>query len=628
MSKKARKRPARHTPPAAPAPPSAAAPMPWKVPAAIVLLCAVLYGWTLRFPMVFDDDTYLLNNPFFTAESFSYPFRFNEFVTTPVRMGLDPDLAINFVTRPVSYATFLLNHHLGGWDTTGYRLLNILIHTASALLLWSLLRLLMSRLVTAGRASASSVALIPAAAAILFAVHPLAIESVTYIVQRFTSLAAFMSLLAAWLYFRSTEEGLEKARLIRLRASAALVMLLGMLTKECAFVTPLLIVLLDALVLGSAWRPALRRALPLLATLPVVPVLILLCSAALSGSLDLAGGLNIVNSRDEPLTHLQYLFTQLGVLAHYLRLLIWPTGQNIDPAWEVSSSLMSPAVFGPLLLHLGLFTLAALAFRRWGRVDGRARLALAGVLWFYLGIAPSSSLVPLPDMVAEHRAYLPSAGIFIVLACLFDLVRERLASRPRLLHALAALVVLGFGTATVLRNLVWSGAESLWADAAAKSPGKFRVWSNLGVALTNKGREKEAARCFRKSVEIEPAFSNGVLNLTNSLLRLGQPEAALVEIERLKEHNPAVAGVPAMLYTKALGLFKTGRTSEAADILIEVLQKDPANAFTHRLLGIIRSEQGRLRESLTHLREASRQMPADADLRNRVATLEQQLASN
>lgn len=625
MSKKARKRPAKPTPPA----PPPAVPIPWKVPAAIILLCAVLYGWTLRFPMVFDDDTYLINNPFFRAESFSYPFRFSEFVKAPLQMGLDPDLAVNFVTRPVSYATFLLNHHLGGWDTTGFRLLNILIHTASSVLLWGVLRILLGRLVKAGSIREDSASFVPAAAAMLFAVHPLAIESVTYIVQRFTSLAAFWSLLAAWLYFRSIGEGLEKARLVRLRASAVVVMLLGMLTKECAFVTPMLIVMVDLLVLGTAWRIVLRRASPLLVTMLVVPLLVLLTSASLNGgSLDLGAGLNIVNSRDEPVTHLQYLLTQFGVIAHYLRLMIWPSGQNIDPTWTVQSSLLSVAVILPLLLHLTLLTLAVLCFRRWRQVDGRARLVLAFIGWFYLGISISSSLIPLPDMVAEHRAYLPSAGIFIVLACLFDLLRDKLASRPRLIPALAVLVVTALGTTTVLRNLVWSSADALWADAAEKSPAKYRVWSNLGVALSAKGREKEAADCYRKSVKIEPAFSNGVLNLSNSLLRLGQPKEAISEIERFQQHNHVAVDSPAMQYTKALGFFETGRMAEAADLLAEVLKKDPANAFSNRLLGIIRSRQGRLQEALTHLREASRQMPGDTDLRDKVQKLSQHLASN
>jgi tetratricopeptide (TPR) repeat protein len=625
MAKKARKRPVK----ASASPMPAIAPRAWKVPAAIVLLCGALYGWTLPFPMVFDDDTYLLNNPFFRAESFGYPFRFHEFVNAPQQMGLDPDLAVNFVTRPVSYATFYLNHLLGGWDTRGFRLVNVLVHTANSLLLWAVLRLLMSRLTKAGKISESSTAFIPAAAALLFAAHPLAVESVTYIVQRFTSLAAFWGLLAAWLYFRSTEDGLEKARVIRFRASSAVVMLLGMLTKECAVVTPLLIVLLDVLVTGTAWKTSLRRAWPLLACLPVIPMLVLMSSASLNGgSLDLSAGLNIVNSRDEPVTHLQYLLTQIIVIAHYLRLMLWPSGQNIDPEWATYSTLLSWPVAGSLLLHLGLITLATFGYRLMREVDFRTRLVLAGVLWFYLGISISSGLVPLPDMVAEHRSYLPSAGIFIVLACLLDALRGAFMQRPRLVHALTGCVLLALSATTAIRNLVWSSAETLWADASEKSPGKYRVWSNLGVALTVKGSEKDAAECFRKSVLIEPAFSNGVLNLSNSLLRLGRPQEAISEIDRLNEHSPESATTPAMLYTKALGLFQTGKKDEAAELLTAVLEKDRSNAFTHRLLGIIRAEQGQLRESLTHFRQASAMLPADANLRERVRKLEQHLASN
>ena len=608
---------------------SLAKPRAWKVPAAIVLLCAALYGWTLPFQMVFDDDTYLLNNPFFRAESFGYPFRFQEFVNSPKQMGFDPDLAVNFVTRPVTYATFYLNHVLSGWSVWGFRLVNVLVHTANSLLLWAVLRLLMSRLTKVGKLSQASTTFIPAAAALLFAAHPLAVESVTYIVQRFTSLAAFWSLLAAWLYFRSTEDGLEKARVIRFRVSAAVVMLLGMLTKECSVVTPLLIVLLDVLVGQVEWKTSLRRAWPLLATLPVIPLLVLMSSAALNGgSLDLSAGLNIVNSREEPVTHLQYLLTQFTVIAHYLRLMLWPSGQNIDPAWDIHSTLLSWPVAGSLLQHLGLITLAVFAFRRWRQVDGRARLGLAAVLWFYLGISISSGLVPLPDMVAEHRSYLPSAGIFIMLACLFDLLREKLTARPGVFRAIAAGVVLALGTTTVFRNLVWSSPHSLWADASEKSPGKYRVWSNLGVALLQKGREKEAAECFRKSVRIEPAFSNGALNLSNSLLRLGRPQEAITELDKRQKHNPQAATTPAMLYTKALGLFESGKIGEATGLLQKVLQAEPTHGFSHRLLGLILGQQGRLHDALEHLRMASQLLPADADLRSKVEKLQQHLASN
>lgn len=589
---------------------------PWSVPAFLVLLSAVLYAWTLRFPMVFDDDTYLLNNPMFRAESFGYPFRFHEFVNTPGTLGLDPDLAVNFVTRPVAYATFYLNYLLGGWDTSGLRLFNVVIHAANAVLLWAVLRQLLGRLAARGSLSEASAAFIPAAAAVLFVGHPLAIESVTYIVQRFTSLAAFWSLLAAWLYFRSTEEDMESRRVTRFRIAAGVVMLLGMLTKECCVVIPLLILMVEMLVLGTHWKPALRRTLPLLLSLPVIPVLILMASAALNGGqLDLSSGLNIVNSRDEPVTHFQYLITQFTVVAHYLRLMVWPVGQNIDPTWEVRHSLFEGQVLASFFMHLAIVAAAVFGFRTMRQVDARSRLLLAFVLWFYGSIAISSGLVPLPDMVAEHRSYVPSIGMFVVFACLFDMVRGIFANRPRELAAAAALIVTGFSTATILRNRVWSGADSLWADAAEKSPGKFRVWSNLGVALAAKGREKDAADCYRKSVQIEPAFANGVLNLSNSLLRLNRPKEALSEIDRLREHNPEAFERAPILYTKALGLLQTGKPQEATNLLREVVEKEPRDFMSHRLLGIIFSDAGKKAEAERHLRRALALEPNDAHTR-------------
>ena len=205
--------------------------------------------------------------------------------------------------------------------------------------------------------------------------------------------------------------------------------------------------------------------------------------------------------------------------------------------------------------------------------------------------------------------------MFVVFACLFDMVRGIFANRPRELAAAAALIVTGFSTATILRNRVWSGADSLWADAAEKSPGKFRVWSNLGVALAAKGREKDAADCYRKSVQIEPAFANGVLNLSNSLLRLNRPKEALSEIDRLREHNPEAFERAPILYTKALGLLQTGKPQEATNLLREVVEKEPRDFMSHRLLGIIFSDAGKKAEAERHLRRALALEPNDAHTR-------------
>ena len=150
--------------------------------AALVLAgaCSLLYGWTLNFPMVFDDHLYLKNNPLVKdSASFTYAADFQNFATWPARHGMEPDLATNFILRPVAYATFFANYALDGFDPAGWRVINILVHVANAWLIYALLTLLLSQ--AAGRALPQrSVGFIAFTASALFAVHPMAIESVTF----------------------------------------------------------------------------------------------------------------------------------------------------------------------------------------------------------------------------------------------------------------------------------------------------------------------------------------------------------------------------------------------------------------------------------------------------------------
>lgn len=318
---------------------------------ALTALCASLYAWTADFPMVFDDHTYLKDNALFKdTASFSYPARFTEFVRLPLLSNSDPDLSVNFVLRPVAYASFHLNYLLDQFNPRWFRVVNILVHALNSLLIYALLRLLLKRREPGHR----STLFIPAAAAFLFAAHPLATESVTYIIQRFTSLSTLFFLLTLWCNFKSLDSTSKIGARLWTVASV-LAVLAGMLSKECVFTAPLMAVLLDHLMLGTGLRAALRRAWPLLVCLPLIPVQVLMASAALHGdSFSLANAFNIVNSRDAPLNHWHYLVTQVTVLATYLRRIFWPSGLNIDPEWPLHRSLFEQPVIlsGIVLLAL------------------------------------------------------------------------------------------------------------------------------------------------------------------------------------------------------------------------------------------------------------------------------------
>ncbi|MBL9133252.1 MAG: tetratricopeptide repeat protein [Verrucomicrobiaceae bacterium] len=614
------------TPPSVAPAPSAAA-RPWHQSHALAallltILCAVLYLRTTDYPMVFDDNMYLTDSPIFRdASNFSYPLHFTEFMRRPEQMGADPDYAINFVLRPVAYGTFYLNYMFDGFQPRWFRVVNILLHTGNALLLYALVHLLLRN--AAGRAvPALSRQFIALTAAALFAAHPMAVESVTYIVQRFTSQAAFFYLLALVLYFVSVTAARHRGLL---RVAAVVVTLLGMLTKECTVTLPLMALLLDRLVLGTPVRKAAWRALPLLLCLPVIPALVLLSSATLNeGTLSLDAARNIVNSRDEPLAHWSYLMTQITVVAAYLRLLAWPSGLNLDPEWPVYHTLGA----WPVLTALGAL-LAFVAIITWLRRragdDARMRAAFAFMLWFFATILVSSGLVPLPDMMAEHRAYLPSAGIFVLAAILLDLALRSLP-KPKLAAwaptAAAMVITLALATATWARNDVWSSTYSLWKDTAEKSPGKFRVWSNLGAAAAEVGRDQEALECFQKSLQIEPRFQNGMFNLANSLLRLGRVQESVTTMERMMKLNEMADRNPMALYQLGVGLARLGRHDDAIITLHKCLRLLPDHAGAHLVLALIRRDQRQHQLSLHHFREVLRIQGQNQEVARAIAEIE------
>jgi Tfp pilus assembly protein PilF len=579
-------------------------------------LCAGLYVWTADFPMAFDDHTYLKDNPFFrNATNFDYLKNFDEFANRPLKIGSDPDYAVNAILRPVAYASFYLNYLLDDFKPHWFRLVNIAIHALNAILIYALVNVLLRWSSLAGHLQRGSVLFISATAALLFAAHPLATESVTYIVQRFTSLVVLFSLLSLFLYFASFSAVSRWCKLL-LRGGAVVAVLLAMQTKEDACMVPLLALLLDWLVIGSRLRPALLRALPLLLCMPLIPVLVFLTAAAQHGGYDIHAAVNIVNSRDVPLNHWHYIVTEHTVMTHYLRPLFWPKGMNLDPEWPVYVSVFQ----GPVLLAVAV--LGGLVLSAWGlfrrfRSDVRFVLGFACVCWFFLTVFVSSGLVPLPDLVAEHRSYLPSIGIFILVACLLDWLRSG-ALRSSVLRVgvpvLALLCISALSWKTCIRNNVWRTREGLWEDTVAKSPGKYRTWGNLGAAYSDAGKNEKAVHCFREALKVEPRFQNGLLNLSNSLLKLNRPKEALDTTLQLIQIDKTATNKAPVAFTLGLSLAGVGRYDDAVAVFRDILHTIPDDPQTHKALGLVYYHTGLPGRAMDHYQKAARVQPDDPQL--------------
>lgn len=589
----------------------------------LITLCVVLYGRTVDFPMVFDDEMYLRNNPMSRdLGSFGYFSNFTEFANRPAALGLDPDLATNFVLRPVAYATFYLNYCLDSFNPRWYRAFNIAVHAANSVLIAGLLGLLLSRM---GVARASRL-FISFAAAALFAVHPLATESVTYIVQRFTSLGASFYLLALWLHFAAA--GVEsRVRRLVVRGAAALAVLLGMQTNESTFTAPLVAVMLDVALLRAPLKTALRRALPLLLCLPVIPVLVFAVSwAQHNGSVSWSQALNITNSKDQPWDYGHYMITQLTVVLSYLRRLIWPSGLNVDPSWPLHTSLLEWQVLRSLAVFGGLLSAGWWLFRRRAS-DARHALPLAFVAWFLVTLVPSSGLVPLPDLMAEHRCYLASIGVFVLAAWALDMLRVRAEhltwARPALPVA-AVLMVMALGAVTWQRNEVWRTPTALWEDTASKSPDKYRVWSNLAVAYSVDGRYEEALACSRKSAELEPRFTRALVQTASYLNALTRYREVIDLIRAKVTETPALGTLADIQYHYAVALLYTGSMEDGMRRLNAIIESVPQHFLSHIALGLIYKGQHRQDMALKHLRAAGALQPFNTALSALIAETEKQ----
>jgi protein O-mannosyl-transferase len=489
------------------------------------------------------------------ANSLGVPFHLDD----EVHIALNPGLGswapsqIDPPSRRVAYLSFKLDYRLHGLEPAGFHVTNAAIHVLAAFAVYALARLLLARARRgAGAPEVASRAAL--AGALLWAVHPIQTQAVTYVVQRITSLASLFYVAALALYAAArSETGARRA----VAYGAALASgVLGMLTKEIAFTLPFSIALLEAAFFEG---PPLRRAAwlaPVLALLPIVPWLRLAPAAAAAGGV--AGAAETVTRIQTDVSRLDYLATQTRVVVTYLRLLVLPVGQNLDWDFPVEHGFGSPGVILSTAFLLGLLGAGTWLLAR-GRAPG-ARVAGYGIVLFFVALSVESSVIPIMDVIFEHRVYLPSVGAALAVAGLAaEVMARRPAAAPWTLGALAA-AALALGVATVARNRVWRDPLTLWRDVAEKSPNKARPHFAIGNFLRDAGDLAGAEREWLRAAELDPTDSAARNQLGSLAIARGDFAAAEAHLRRALE-APGI--LPDVYYNLALVLEATGRRAEA-----------------------------------------------------------------
>jgi len=549
----------------------------------ILLVGALAYSNSFTAPFLLDDLTSIVDNPGITdLANFA-----------PGGIGYD------FMPRRwVAYFTFAVNYQFGGLEVWGYHLLNLLIHLGTASLVYALVVLSFRTPHLASSKLARQDCTIALLAALLFVAHPIQTQAVTYIVQRLSSLATFFYLAALVLYLAArlnAERRLEKHAAPRsataqkkalrnpqaqpgnwrtwlLLAASTAAAVFAMYTKEIAFTLPLAALLFEWCFFRGDWNRRLLFLSPLLLTLLIIPLGIL---TGVDGSPGSAVGEQLRAHSD--MGRLDYLITQFRVIVTYLRLLILPINQNLDYDYPLFTRVLNPQVLGSLLVLALLLGLAAFLHVR-SRQPGVAepsspafgepglRLVSFGIFWFFLTLAVESSIIPIRDLIFEHRLYLPSVGIAMAAALLLGLASEKTAKlfSGRLPLLLAALVVVGLATATWQRNQVWRSTLSIWEDTVRKSPNKERPWYNLGSLYDDEGQYDKAIQALVRAIFLDPKHGEAWHNLGRSYIVVGQNEQAVRVLRQAVRLNPKLENAKVNL---AVALLRVGQPGEAVGLL-------------------------------------------------------------
>ncbi len=485
----------------------------------------------------------------------NYPFQFDDihFIETNDVIRDISNIGALWAHNPARFLVFLslaVNHYFGGLDTFGYHLFNIAVHMGNS----ALVMIFGVALVTAwrGREAGWPWSWLPFFSAIIFAVHPLQTQAVTYIWQRNASMAAFFYLSAMTLYLSSAVAQKETNRPARLRYAGAVVCgVLAMFTKQTAVTLPIALAILEFFFINPADdKERVRRLAPFFGIMFIIPVF------AFMGMTSELG--DIAVRAENVASHAEYFLTQLNVIVTYLTLLVFPVNQNLDYDYPIAHSLADSAVSG--LILLGLVALAFAFYRR-------DRVISFGILFFFLALSVESSVFPLEDIIFEHRAYLPSAGALIAFwAGLFYMLDKFapvwLKTRPAVIAMTLVLIALtsGYATATINRNEVWSDRETLWADIVKKSPGKSRGYNNLGALYVEKGDMEGGEKLFQQAIAIDPKNAQSLYNLAVVSFKRGNIDLGLEKLEAALAIDPLMF-FP--LFSLGEGYLKRGMTAEA-----------------------------------------------------------------
>ena len=547
------------------------------VAAVIIFLAALLvYYNSFAVPLLLDDVFSIQDNPQIRH-------------LLPIWKALSPSPTSFVGGRPAINFSFAINYALSGLDVRSYHALNLAIHILAGLTLLGIVRrtLLQPRLRDRFGPSALNLAL---TVAVLWTIHPLQTETVTYISERCESLMGLFYLLTLYCFIRGANSE-NSTGWFTLSTAACL---LGMTSKEVMVTAPLMVFLYDRTFVSGTFREAWKRHGRLYLALAGTWLLLgfLMVGVQYRG-VGFGGGI----------TWSDYALTECRAVVNYLWLGFWPHPLVFDYGPEIAVRRIADVWLYGLVLSLLLVGMI------WALVQ-RPVIGFLGA-WFFLILAPSSSVVPAwGQPMAENRVYLSLAAVVVAVVIMVNHFCRNLWERHtwseqlrvRLQVAMVIGLAFALGLTTIHRNAQYHSAESIWSDVIAKRPESFRAHYNLARALAAGGATNRAIAQLQETLRHAPDYAPAHVTLADILVGLGDQKAAL---EHYLDALTAEPHEQAAHFNLAQLFVRLGQRDQAITQYMEVVTLDPRNATAHYNLANLLADSGQEAEAISHYTAAA-----------------------
>lgn len=509
----------------------------------IILLIIITYGISINNSFQFDDIPRIIQNHNlrnFASLKTEYPFLHGKRAVVNFTLWLNCRLGGLISSKSFSDES---DSNVENYVVWKFRLLNIILHCANGILVYFLtlkILFLTGWLNNVLRRNNISILV-----ALLFSLHPIQTQAVTYIIQRAELLAAFFQFLALLCYLTARVKH-KLWQIIPLIAGTIVFYVLALESKEQAAIFPLVILLCEILILKNK-RENRLPVFTITTAILLVLTFVFLHNLSITYKGDTAAGFDI-----KSISKGHYALTSLRVVFTYLRLLIIPVNQNLDYDYNVSASFINPPVtLISFVVLLAIVLYAVLISQKHPRYS-------FCIFFFLVTLAPSSGLVPIVDVIFEHRLYLPSFGFFFLVVLLaekaYSLLKKKNFQKVNVIaYIFSGFIIFICMILTIHRNFVWQTPLTLWRDVVEKSPNKARGYVNLGHEQFNLFKQEkqtgsvseksskylnDALQNFEKAIQLDPKQPDAYTNLSLVYYELNRGDEAISVLKQAIKLDP------------------------------------------------------------------------------------------